>query len=122
MRLTKQKQLIFNIVDNSHDHLTAYEIYEKSKKVMPNISLGTVYRNLNKLVSLKMIRRLEFKDNIIHYDNKKEKHNHFICEKCHKIIDLKEKISLPKFNYQVNDYELNIYGICENCLKEEKNE
>ena len=50
MRNTKQKEIILNIVNNSSNHLNANSIYLKAKEVMPNISLGTVYRNLNNLV------------------------------------------------------------------------
>ena len=51
MRNTKQNSLIFNIINNSYSHLDAYSIYELCKKEIPNISLGTVYRNLTSLVN-----------------------------------------------------------------------
>lgn len=123
MRMTKQKKLVFEIVNNSYEHLTAYEIYQKCKEQIPSISLGTVYRNLNLLCDLKKIKKLEMKDKTERFDNIKEKHSHFICEKCHKIIDLKDNITLTSdvSNHKVTDYEIKFYGICENCLKEENN-
>lgn len=122
MRNTKQKSLILNIVNNSYDHLTAEEIYEIARHTLPNISLGTVYRVLNGLVDAKKIKRIKMSDGD-HFDNLNELHNHFICEKCHKIIDVMDSI---KFDYKIGnnkivDYEINFIGICEDCLKKEEN-
>ncbi len=122
MRNTKQKELIFNIVSNSFDHLSADKIYLKARKVLSNISLGTVYRNLNQLVEEGKIKKIKMNDKDC-FDNLKEKHNHFICKKCQKIIDVKDKIDLSHKieNNLIVDYEINFIGICEDCLnKEEK--
>ena len=90
MRDTKQRSLILEIVNNSYEHLSAEKIYDIAKKEMPNISLGTVYRNLNLLFENGNIRKIKSDDNIDHYDNLKNEHNHFICCKCNKIYDVFE--------------------------------
>ena len=69
MRNTKQKQLILQIINNSTNHLNAFEVYEEARKSMPNISLGTVYRNLNMLVEEKNARRLKATNGIDRFDN-----------------------------------------------------
>ncbi len=121
MRNTRQKELILSIINNSHDHLRADNIYKKAKKTIPNISLGTVYRILNSLVESKKIKKIKLNDGD-HYDNINEKHNHFICDKCHKIIDVKNNINLicKIGKNKVTDYEINFIGICEDCLKKQK--
>lgn len=117
MRNTKQKDLIYNIVISSSCHLTAEEVYNECIKSMPNISLGTVYRNLNSLVSLKKIRRIKMPNNIDRFD-KTIIHSHIICSKCGRIDDvlIDYSIELPKLlEYDVIDYDLCFNGICNNC-------
>ena len=122
MRNTKQKRLILDIVNNSYDHLTAEEIYERARSTLPHISLGTVYRILSGLADAKKIKRIMMADGT-RFDNLNEVHNHFICEKCHKIMDVKESIKLDykSGNNKIVDYEINFIGICEDCLKKEEN-
>ena len=122
MRDTKQRSLILEIVNNSYEHLSAEKIYDIAKKEMPNISLGTVYRNLNLLFENGNIRKIKSDDNIDHYDNLKNEHNHFICCKCNKIYDVFEHEKNHK-NLScgiVMNYEKIYKGICNSCIKEEK--
>ena len=120
MRNTKQKSLILEIINTNYNHMTAEEIYVKCKKIIPNISLGTVYRNLNFLVNSNKIIKIKMKDNIDRYD-KNIIHAHIVCNMCGKIDDIfvdyfKE---LPKVeNYDVMNYELIFNGICCKCKKE----
>ena len=121
MRVTKQRNLILDIVNNSKNHLSAEEIHKESLKSIKNISLGTVYRNLNNLVNENLIKKIKFEE-FDRYDQINIKHNHMFCIKCHKIIDIFEdiKISLNNKFGKVNDYEINFKGICNDCLKKEK--
>ena len=124
MRNTKQNSLVLEIINNACNHPTAYDVYLECVKVMPNISLGTVYRNLNKLVSKRLIQRFELKDNIVRYD-KNISHDHFICCNCNRVIDLDNN----EFNYdemirgnKVLMVRVFYEGICCDCLKNEKGE
>ena len=94
MRQTKQNTLILDIVNNSYNHPTAYDIYLICKNKIPNISLGTVYRNLNNLVESGKILRIKMPNNIDRYDKIYNKHAHFICIKCNKIIDIFDKFNI----------------------------
>lgn len=123
MRNTKQKQLILQIINNNINHLNAFEVYEEARKSMPNISLGTVYRNLNMLIEEKNARRLKAANGIDRFDNTKTQHHHFVCMKCGKYYDIFDKIELKnlKENYGIiKNYEIQINGICNDCLKEEE--
>ncbi len=124
MRNTKQKSLVLDIVNNSFCHLTAFEVYQECLKTIPNISLGTVYRNLNSLVKQGKIQRLEIPSHITCYD-KMSYHDHFVCKKCGKIIDLKKRtISMNKRidGNKILNYSIQYEGICCDCLKLEKGE
>ena len=122
MRNTKQKSLILEIINNSYNHMTAEEIYLECRKKISNISLGTVYRNLNSLVDNNKIIRIKMKDNIDRYD-KNVLHSHIICNKCGRLDD----VFINYFNelpiikdYEVMNYELIFNGICKKCKKEER--
>lgn len=119
MRTTKQKKIVLDVVNNSFIHPTAYQIYELCKKSIPDISLGTVYRNLNSLVDEFQIKRLKMPDNVDRYD-KILKHSHFICVNCMGIIDINEHIlnDVNSINgNKVIDCEVIIKGICKKCLQ-----
>ena len=120
MRNSKQRDLIEQIVNSSHIHPTAEEVYELSRQSIPNISLGTVYRNLNTLANEKLIRKIKVDESKYRYDHNKDKHAHFICTKCSNIIDLNENIlkGMDEFNGNiVTDIDLSLSGICKDCLK-----
>jgi len=119
LRSSKQRDLIENIVNSSYTHPTAEEIYELSRQTIQNISLGTVYRNLNTLVNEKLIRKIKVDESKYRYDHNKDKHAHFICTKCSNIIDLPENIfkNMDEFNGNVvTDIDLSLTGICKDCL------
>lgn len=124
MNNSKQRNLILSIINESNDHPTANEIYEISKKTIPNISLGTVYRNLNLLVEHGMIKTVKTNDNMERYDKIFNKHNHFICNKCNKVYDIFEENENKKQSingHTILDIDITYSGICENCIKSLEN-
>jgi Fur family peroxide stress response transcriptional regulator len=88
MRYSKQRDLVYNIVINSHDHPTAYTVYLKAREQMPNISLGTVYRNLNELVENEQILRVIVPGDSDRFDHTLINHTHFLCKECKCVTDL----------------------------------
>jgi len=123
IRNSKQREIVLDIVNHSCDHPTAYQIYESCRKVIPNISLGTVYRNLNHLVNDGLIKKIGIDDDTCRYDNTLERHSHYICKKCGKIIDVFEEYFVSIENIQgniVSDYDISFSGICNECQREEK--
>ena len=121
MRNSKQRDLILDIINNSYNHPTAYDIYEIARKEIDNISLGTVYRNINLLEEQGKVRRIKMNDNIDRFDKVFSNHSHFICIKCSKIIDI-DKEFLKEYSYlfgnKIIETEVSFKGICEDCLKE----
>lgn len=118
MRNTKQKDLIYSIINNNSGHFDAYHIYELCRREIPNISLGTVYRNLSNLVHEGKIIRIKV-NGFDRYD-KNIKHAHFICNNCGDIIDIFDELVDCK-NYingnLVIDYEVKFKGICKKCIE-----
>ena len=122
MRNTKQRECIFDIVNSSYNHLNAYQVYDIAKEVIPNISLGTVYRNLNNLVDENKIIRLKMSDGVDRFD-KNIIHAHVVCSICGKIEDVMYDYikKLPNIkDYEVMNYDLRFIGKCKECLEKEK--
>ena len=92
MRYSKQSEEVLNTVLNSNNHPDAKEIYELVKLKIPNVSLGTVYRNLNTLAKEGLIRKIELDDGNDRFDKTLCLHNHLKCTKCGKVIDITPKL------------------------------
>ena len=128
MRYSKQKEEILKVVLNTSSHPDAVYIYNKVRNEIPNISLGTVYRNLNTLADAGMIRKIMLDDGNIRFDKTLSTHNHIKCMKCGKVEDISillnsndiKKIE-KQTGFKITDGSFNINGVCENCLKERKN-
>ena len=122
MRYSKQRELILEVVNQSSDHPTAEMIYWEVKKQIPNISLGTVYRNLNALVDASLIKRIHIQD-VDHFDHRKKEHYHFYCRECQTLYDLEatdmkkliQKVE-EKEQVKIDDYEILFYGTCMYCI------
>ena len=120
-RYSKQRELICSILKNRFDHPTADMVYEEAIKIQPNISLGTVYRNLKLLADERIIDTLETIDKKLHYDGDTRAHTHFVCSRCGKIIDYFIKIEAPQsIQDDCNKVTLSksiFYGLCKDCLE-----
>lgn len=120
MRYSKQREQILNIVRGAKNHPTADWVYDQARKTMPNVSLGTVYRNLGQLSAQHLIHSFQYKG-IVHYDGNIDQHGHFACEQCGRIYD----ITLPfqqivsqietSIDHRVTDYQFHLVGICKTC-------
>ena len=123
-RMTKQKTLIWHILAGTKSHPTADWIYGEARKEMPNISLGTVYRNLQLLVSDGIAQELNYGKGVSRFDANIEPHYHFVCTHCGKIEDIPVSVREDVMSYaksyingEVSCYRLEYYGICNQCCK-----
>lgn len=124
IKFSRQREAIKDYLLHTKEHPTADTIYMNIREQYPNISLGTVYRNLNFLLEQGEIIKIECGDGCDHFDGNILPHNHFICKECHKLLDLNMK-PIDQINAIANvdfdgDIEGNItyfYGICGNCKR-----
>ena len=120
-KYSKQRECILKIVLSSKEHYNANEIYLLARKEIPNISLGTVYRDLQQLAEAGQIRQLSFPGQRDCYDWKLNSHNHVCCQKCGKLVDFEveldglEEVISEQTGVQVNSYSLWATGICSDC-------
>lgn len=126
-RLTNQKKAILDYLRSAPGHPDAYEIYEEVKKKLPQISLATVYRNLDSLVKKGQIKAIRIKEDRFNYDGVEEKHHHFKCVSCGTVFNFEgdvllnyEKIAESGVVGMVEDYEINLQGVCINCQRKKK--
>ncbi len=120
MRFSKQRDLILNIVQGTRSHPTADWVYGEVRKEFPNVSLGTVYRNLGQLVDNKSLLAINI-DGTIHYDAFLDDHQHFQCKTCNNIYDIdisiKDFVSQieSKTNHKIDGCQIHLVGICKDC-------
>ena len=120
MRYSKQRDALLKLLRSTTSHPDAEWLYTTLKGEYPNISLGTVYRNLRQLSENGDI--LEFQcGGISHFDATVSMHYHLKCNKCGKILDIeKESVNVmlkPNNLYDVEDFSLMLKGVCCNCKK-----
>ena len=123
-RMTKQRRIIKDILCNTKEHPTAETIYAEAKKVLPDIGLGTVYRNLQVLVEEGSILQLNCDKRFSRYDGNLIPHAHFVCEKCNRVLDLDMemddsllKSAQKQFAGEIKSYKVDFFGVCEDCCK-----
>lgn len=120
--LTKQQQLIYHLILDSNDHPTADTIYWRAKQEIPNISVGTVYRNLNHLAETGIVRRLSVPGEADRFDKTTLPHGHALCKQCGKMTDIFAddfgKVIEDAMGMEILSYELNVSYICSGCKAE----
>ena len=88
LKHSKQRDAIKNFLMNRYDHPTAETVYLGIKDEFPNISLGTVYRNLSLLSEIGEIQKLSTGIGPDRFDGNPKQHYHFICNSCGSVLDL----------------------------------
>ena len=121
-RHSKQRTAILMVLKSTNHHPTADWIYEQVRKTMPNISLGTVYRNLKLLKEEGVILELDFAGTVSKFDGNTKDHQHFRCEQCGHIFDVDEPLHkridkrvAKQIGGQVFNHLLEFRGLCKDC-------
>lgn len=122
LRYSRQREAIMSFLMSRKDHPTADMVYQNVREEFPNISLGTVYRNLTLLSDLGEIQRLHLNDGTDHFDADTSEHYHFVCSCCKKVIDLEVKnldiikgLAQESFNGTIDGHVTYFYGTCNIC-------
>ena len=122
MKYSRQRELIWQTVQQSEEHLTAEQVYERLKPENNTLSLGTVYRNLNLLAEQGNIMRIPVPGGADRYDRNNDGHQHMICRCCGKVADWRlpkmEEVDLflrEKTGFVVDRHDFLAWGICKDC-------
>lgn len=125
---SKQRDKILELLRSTGSHPTATWLYDRLKKEFPDLSMGTVYRNLNILIEQGLVHKIDFGSTFDRYDANINPHYHFICEQCGSIIDLNipmyEEINKKveeSTNFKAQRHRIEFFGLCDKCSAEKKN-
>ena len=123
IKYSRQREAIKKFLMTRRDHPTADVVYRAVRSEFPNISRGTVYRNLNLLTDLGEIARLRPGDGADHFDYDTSLHSHFVCRECGSVIDLEPDPPSKTGGMDGRIYDGNLiaghitwfYGSCAKC-------
>ncbi|MFC1538787.1 Fur family transcriptional regulator [Candidatus Latescibacterota bacterium] len=125
LRMTHQREIILQELKKVNTHPSADEIYLMVRKVIPRISIGTVYRNLELLFKKGFISKIEILGGQKRFDGNPQKHYHVSCIMCNRIDDVgKNVVNRVDLNeheiadFEIIGYTLHFKGICNKCRSE----
>ncbi|MBD3175745.1 MAG: transcriptional repressor [Armatimonadia bacterium] len=126
-RLTRQRRAILDELRKVTSHPTADELYEAVRRQCPNISLGTVYRNLETMSANGIIRRIDVAGRQMRFDADIEPHYHIRCVHCGRVDDVGsstwdrlEKLASESTEYEVLGHTIEFTGVCPACKERER--
>lgn len=116
MRYSKQREVVYNVLCATDAHPDVSYIYREARKILPSISLGTVYRNLDELCLSKRAKRIGVEGSAERFDAKTHSHAHFVCTVCGMVLDVEEPtVAVECRHGDVERAEVMLYGVCEHC-------
>lgn len=124
--LTKQRRTVLRVIRESGKHLTANEVFDDARRLLPGISFATVYNSLSYLKNQRLIGEIKFGTDANLYDSNLTRHDHALCNNCGKLVDLeltvpskllKEAANRSKFKLET--IELTLRGLCPECCGQE---
>jgi Fe2+ or Zn2+ uptake regulation protein len=124
--LTKQREVVLEVIRDAPEHLTANEVFAKAKSKLPSISFATVYNSLRFLKDAGHIAEIQFGNGASRFDRMTSRHDHAICTKCGKLVDIemehpKELVNRAAAisNFKPEFLEFTLRGICPECTKKD---
>ena len=121
-RQTKQRETILRFLRGIRSHPTADQVYDEVRKEIPNISKGTVYRNLKVLQEMGLVSELNLNGSLSRFEAKLDSHYHFRCERCGRVFDLDEPIDhelnqriAKSTGFNIASHQLEFRGFCKDC-------
>ena len=122
--LTPQRRAVLQVVRASAEHLTAGEVFEAARRLLPTISYATVYNSLRYLKQAGLLHEITFGNAASRYDPEIGRHDHAICRGCGKLVDfdLPETVELMRMaarhsRFKPESIHLTLVGLCPDCKK-----
>jgi len=125
-KLTEQRATVLEVmVECKGKHLSAEEVFNRARKILPNIGIATVYRTLESLSAIGILYKNMFDEGKYRYelynDNDYHYHHHLICLNCGKIMEVEDDFlnNLEQYielqGFKIVDHDLKFYGYCPDC-------
>ncbi len=126
LRATPQRGHVYDVLLSKKDHPTAEEVFIRSKKGMPEISMATVYNCLDALVSCGLVRQVNQDREATRFCSNMQPHHHFYCDECGVAHDIERldptaepPVTMPR-GFKPTRYEVTIRGLCPECAGKAK--
>lgn len=123
--LTKQRQTVLQVIHESEKHLTANEVFDDARRLLPSISFATVYNSLRYLKNEGLIGEVRFGTDATRYDRKLTRHDHALCNNCGKLVDLELPITAglleeaaARSKFRAESIEFTLRGLCPACVEQ----
>ena len=120
--LTPQRQAVLRVINETAEHLTAGEIYEAARRLLPTISFATVYNSLKYLREAGLVGEISFGKASSRYDRETARHDHALCTRCGKLVDfdLEEtpqlvRAAARRSRFKPESIHLTLVGVCPDC-------
>jgi Fe2+ or Zn2+ uptake regulation protein len=120
--LTKQRDVVLQVIRDSDQHLTANEVFAAAKSLLPSISFATVYNSLRFLKEAGHIAEIQFGNGASRFDRMTSRHDHAICTKCSKLVDIEMELppeilkNAAEFSkFRPESIEFTLRGLCPDC-------
>ena len=120
--LTRQRAVVLDVVRASERHMTASEVYDAARKLLPTISQATVYNSLRYLKDEGLLSEITFGNAASRYDRETDRHDHAICSACGKLVDLDlpqtvelMRVAARASRFKPQSIHLTLVGLCPDC-------
>jgi Fur family peroxide stress response transcriptional regulator len=120
--LTRQRQVVLDVVQSGDTHPTAAEVFEAARRQLPGISFATVYNSLRFLKQEGLVREVAFGSGASRYDRETDRHDHAICSACGMLVDfdLPGTVELIRSaarasRFKPESVHLTLVGLCPGC-------
>ena len=122
LRLTPQRQQVYDVLWQKRDHPHAEQVFIRAKRAMPEISHATVYNCLDALVKAGLARQVTVERGPTRFCPNMTEHGHFHCSACGTIYDVSLPHELPGVTvprgFKAQGYDVAIHGLCADCAKQ----
>ncbi|MBC7909855.1 MAG: transcriptional repressor [Pyrinomonadaceae bacterium] len=120
--LTRQREAVLQVIRGSEEHLTASEIFEQARRLLPSISYATVYNSLKFLTNAGMVHEVKFGNGASRYDRETGRHDHALCTECGKLVDFDLDLTAElmrtaarRSHFKAESIHLTLRGLCPDC-------
>lgn len=127
-RVTPQRMVILEIIQEHAGHLSADEIYYLARKQIPRLSLSTVYRTLDLLKDLDLVSELQLAGSHYRYEVQSGEHQHLVCLGCGKVIEFRcehcaemHQELAAQHGFNITGSRVELFGYCQECFKPRTN-
>ena len=122
---THQRQVIYRVLAESEEHPRTETIYRRVKRLIPAISLATVYKNIKTFVRMGLLQEVGSQPGSYRVDANLDRHHHLVCVKCKAVVDfydprldrVRATSPNPK-NFRILRYQVEALGVCPACREE----